>query len=87
MLYNDYITKDKHGVEFVHPEMPRFYLHQFKRNGRDGERCAPCCANKWTVIDRTVDFAVIRKYSKKIYAIKAFFREYGDKKVDFKYFM
>ena len=52
---------DEDGREWIHPQLPRFYLWQEMHS------------KKWGVVDRTTDFYVTKLYKRKRDAIRGFY--------------
>jgi len=73
-------TVDKHegeGREWIHAEIPRYYLHRFPNDPKSGED-----AGKWVVIDREADLADGRAFRRKADCIRDFVRRHDPESVN-----
>lgn len=59
------------GREWIHPEMPRYYLHRYPGNHQ-----VAALAARWVVIDRYADLAVTPYYRRKADCIRNFVRQF-----------
>jgi len=57
------IDSDKER-EWVHPKPPLYYLYRTE--------------GKWVVVDRSVDFAVTKPYTRKSDCVRAFIKQYNE---------
>jgi hypothetical protein len=59
------------GREWIHPEIPRYYLHRFPNDAKSG-----VWAGKWAVIDRNSDLADGDGFATKEDCIRDFVRRH-----------